>query len=101
MPELEPASPGSRRLQGFKINFREVSKVLQSLDMRKSVVPNGVSLRLFQKVGKSGKFPSSWKVAWITPVFYKNIDASLKNYWPMSVLPTLATTFERVLMSSL
>ncbi|CAM9736729.1 unnamed protein product, partial [Heterosigma akashiwo] len=57
--------------------------------------------RLFQKVGKSGEFPRSWKVARVTPV-YKKKDASLpENYRPISVLPTLATTFERVLMKQL
>ena len=65
--ELEPAPLGARRLQGFKIILREMSKVLQSLDMRKSVGPYRVSprvlehcarqlarplTRLFQKVGK-------------------------------------------------
>ena len=110
------APPGARRLRGFKITLREVSKVLQSLDVRKSVGPDGVSprvlkhcarqlarplTRLFQKVGKSGEFPRSWKVARVTPV-YKKKDASLpENYRPISVLPTLATTFERVLMKQL
>ena len=91
MPELEPSPPGAKRLRGFKITFREVSKVLQSLDVRKLVGQDGVSprvlkhcarqlarplTRLFQKVGKSGEFPRSWKVARVTPV-YKKKDASL------------------------
>jgi len=117
VPELEPAPPGARSLWGFKITFREVSKVLQSLDMRKSVGPYRVSPRVlkhcarqlarpltrgFQKVGKSGDCPTSWKVvARVTPV-YKKKDASLPdNCRPISVLPTLATTFERVLMKQL
>ncbi|CAM9952927.1 unnamed protein product, partial [Heterosigma akashiwo] len=102
----EPAPPGSRRLQNS-------SKLLQSLDVRKSVGPDGVSppvlkhcaqqlarplTWLFHKVGKSAEFPSSWKVARVTPVVYKKKHASLpENYRPISVLPTLATTFERVL----
>ncbi|CAN0050088.1 unnamed protein product, partial [Heterosigma akashiwo] len=93
-----------------------VSKVLRSLDVNKSVGPDGVSprvlkdcagqlvaplTRLFQKIGKAAEFPTSWKVARVTPV-YKKEDASLpKNYRPISVLPTLATTFERVLMLQL
>ncbi|CAM9625752.1 unnamed protein product, partial [Heterosigma akashiwo] len=98
------------------ITFREVPKVLQSLDVRKSVGSDGVSprvlkhcarqlarplTRLFQKVGKPGEFPRSWKVARATPV-YKKKDTSLpENYRPISVLPTLATTLERVLMKQL
>ncbi|CAM9873261.1 unnamed protein product, partial [Heterosigma akashiwo] len=102
---------------GFKITFREVSKVLRSLDVRKLVGPDGVSprvlkhcapqlarplTRLFQKVGKSGEFPSSWKVAQVTPVYKKKDVSLLENYRPISVLPTLATTrLERVLMKQL
>ena len=48
MPELELAPPGAKRLWGFKITFREVSKVLQSLDVRKSVGPDGVSPRVLK-----------------------------------------------------
>ena len=47
MPELE-SPPGAKRLWGFKITFREVSKVLQSLDVRKSVGPVGVSPRVLK-----------------------------------------------------
>ncbi|CAM9968270.1 unnamed protein product, partial [Heterosigma akashiwo] len=78
-----------------------VSKVLRSLDVNKSVGPDGVSprvlkhcaiqlvapliTRLFQKIGKAAEFPASWKVARVTPV-YKKEDASLpKNYRPISV----------------
>jgi hypothetical protein len=116
VPPLEPAPPGSRKLRGFKITRAGVSKVLRSLDVNKSVGPDGVSprvlkdcagqlvaplTRLFQKIGKAAEFPTSWKVARVTPV-YKKEDANLpKNYRPISVLPTLATTFERVLMPQL
>ena len=47
---------------------------------------------LFQKVTRAAEFPKSWKVAKVTPVYKKD---------SVSVLPTLATTFERVLMPQL
>ncbi|CAN0026918.1 unnamed protein product, partial [Heterosigma akashiwo] len=95
----------------------EVSKVLQSLDVQKSVGSDGVSprvlkhcarqlarplTRLFQKVGKSGEFPKSWEATRVTPA-YKKKDASLpEKYRPISVLPTLSTTtFEHVLIKQL
>ncbi|CAM9944976.1 unnamed protein product, partial [Heterosigma akashiwo] len=46
-------------------------------------------------------FPDSWKVARVTPVYKKGDATDPKNYRPVSVLPTLAATFERVLMSQL
>ncbi|CAM9932543.1 unnamed protein product, partial [Heterosigma akashiwo] len=87
-----------------------------SLDARKSVGLDVVSpqvlkhcaqqlarpfTRLFQKVGKSGEFPSSWKVARVTSVYKKKDARDPENYRPILVLPTLATTFERVLMKQL
>jgi len=94
-----------------------VAKVLRSLkDELKSVGPNGVSPRLlkhcakelarpladlFQKVTRAAEFPKSWKVARVTPVYKKNKVTDPQNYRPVSVLPTLATTFESVLMPQL
>ncbi|CAN0059444.1 unnamed protein product, partial [Heterosigma akashiwo] len=93
-----------------------VSKVLCSSDINKSVGPDGISpqvlkhcagqlvaplTRLFQKISKAAEFPTRWKVARARPV-YKKEDASLpKNYRPISILLTLATMFERVLMPKL
>ena len=53
---------------------------------------------LFQKVTRAAEFPKSWKVARVTPVYKKNKVTDPQNYRPISVLPTLATTFERVLI---
>jgi hypothetical protein len=90
--------------------------VLRSLNELKSVGPDGVSPRLlkhcakelarpltdlFQKVTRAAEFPKSWKVARVTPVYKKNKVTDPQNYRPISVLPTLATTFERVLMPQL
>jgi len=88
----------------------------RSLNELKSVGPDGVSPRLlkhcakelarpltdlFQKVTRAAEFPKSWKVARVTPVYKKNKVTDPQNYRPISVLPTLATTFERVLMPQL
>jgi hypothetical protein len=116
VPPLEQAPPGARRLRGFKVTRAKVSKVLRALDESKSVGPDGVSprvlkhcakeldgplARLFQKVERAAVFPDSWKVARVTPVYKKGDATDPKNYRPVSVLPTLATTFERVLMPQL
>ncbi|CAM9758266.1 unnamed protein product, partial [Heterosigma akashiwo] len=86
---------------------------LRSLNEPKSVGPDGVSPRLlkhcakelarsltdlFQKVTRAAEFPKSWKVARVTPVHKKDRVTDPRNYRPVSVIPTLATTFERILM---
>ncbi|CAN0005112.1 unnamed protein product, partial [Heterosigma akashiwo] len=86
-----------------------VSTVLRALDESESVGPDGVSPRvrkhcakeldcplahLFQKVEKAADFPDSWKV---TPVYKKGDATDPPKKRLVSVLPTLATTFERVL----
>ncbi|CAM9818725.1 unnamed protein product, partial [Heterosigma akashiwo] len=56
---------------------------------------------LFQKVTRAAEFPKSWKVSRVTPVYKKDKVTDPQNYRPVSVLPTLATTFERVIMPHL
>ena len=56
---------------------------------------------LFQKIVRSGAFPKSWKTARVTPIHKKGPSTSPSNYRPISVLPTLSTTFERVLLPQL
>ena len=56
---------------------------------------------LFQKVTRAAEFRKSWKVARVTPVYKKDKVTDPQNYQPVSLLPTLATTFDRVLMPQL
>ena len=52
--------------------------------------------RLFQMIARSGIYPQR-----VTPIHKRGSTASLSNYRPISVLPTLSTTFERVLLPQL
>ena len=87
--------------------------MLRSLNELKSVGPDGVSPRLlkhcakelarpltdlFQKVTRAAEFPKSWKEARVRSVYQKDKVIDPQNYRPVSVLPTLATTFKRVLI---
>ncbi|CAN0018010.1 unnamed protein product, partial [Heterosigma akashiwo] len=89
---------------------------LRALDESKSIGPDGVGprvlkhcakeldgplARLLQKVERAADFQGSWEVARVTPLYKKGDATDPKNYRPVSVLPTLATTFERVLMPQL
>jgi hypothetical protein len=113
VPPLQQLPDGAKRLRSLKITNAMVTRVLFSLDELKASGPDGVSPRLlkhcagelarpltnlFQKVAKAAEFPKSWKVARVTPVYKKVKVTEPQNYRPVSVLPTLATTFERVVM---
>ena len=78
---------------------------MESAHVSSSTAPrswlDGPLARLFQKVERAAVFPDSWKVARVTPVYKKGDATDPKNYRPVSVLPTLATTFEPVLMPQL
>ena len=45
----------------------------------------------------SGIFPSEWKIAKVTPIFKSGERNEPNNYRPISVLPTIARLFERLI----
>ena len=57
--------------------------------------------QLFQMISKSGMFLETWKVARVITIHKRRPTTSPSNYRPISVLLTLSTTFERVLLSQL
>ena len=53
-------------------------------------------------VRRSGTFPTLWKVARVTPVFKNRGSVSDPLFYrPVSVIPTLALLFERVIGSQM
>ena len=91
--------------------------MLKNLDVNKAVGPDCISpwilydcyqelshplTMLFRRICKSGVFPKSWKVARVTPIFkHKGSAADPAFYHPVSVMPTLALLFERVIGSQM
>ena len=49
----------------------------------------------------TGIFPDQLKVAKVVPIFKKNIQTDVKNYRPISVLPTISKIFENVMQTQL
>ena len=49
----------------------------------------------------SGKFPSSWKAAKITPIFKSGSRSVPKNYRPISVLPIVSKLLEKAAQQAL
>jgi len=44
----------------------------------------------------SGKIPSDWRLANVTPVFKKGISLEVPNYRPISLTSSFSKTFERI-----
>ncbi len=56
----------------------------------------GSLTQLFNYSLRTGEIPSEWKMANVTPVLKKGSRVDINNYRPMSVLPTVAKVFERI-----
>lgn len=93
------------------IEEEDVLKILKGLDSNKAVGVDGISSKLLKTVAggisrsltslfntslTSGKVPSEWKSAQVTPV-HKGGDSELTgNYQPVSVLPAVVKVFGRL-----
>ena len=51
---------------------------------------------IFEQLLKEKKFPEVWKKANIVPVQKKEDKNLIKNYCPVSLLPTFSKVYERV-----
>ena len=53
--------------------------------------------RLFNEAITKGVFPDNLKLADVTPVFKKDDPFYKKNYRPVSVLPTISKTYQKLM----
>ena len=56
---------------------------------------------LFHLSITSGVFPSNWKIAKVSPLFKSGDLSNANNHRPISVLPTIARIFERLIFDQL
>ena len=52
---------------------------------------------IFNQSLVTGIFPSDWKMAKESPIFKNGFKSDLKNYRPISVIPTVAKIFEQII----
>ena len=93
-----------------------VCKLLENVNVRKAAGLDGVSNKLlkfaahivapslteiFTKSINTGIFPTEWKIARVTPIFKKGKKNDLNNYRPISVIPTVAKIFEKLVYDQL
>ena len=70
--------------------------------MRSSSAAVATSIaRLINLPFSSGKFPSSWKTAKVTPLLKNGLECDRCNFRPISVLPVLSKIIERHFHDSL
>ena len=98
-----------------EVDVETVEKLVMSLDSKKTTSGNinARMLKLSSNVCsstlkscindalKSGVFPPSLKCATITPILKKGDPTCVKNYRPISILPTVSKIFEKVVASQL
>ena len=56
---------------------------------------------IFRRVLQTGKYPTVWKQANITPAFKKNNKQLLNNYRPISLLSLCGKIFEKIVFEQL
>ena len=93
-----------------------VLHLLQNLDEKKSIGPNGISARFLREVAaevvdpltmlynkslKTGVFPDDWKRCNVTPVHKGGSSSAPGNYRPISVVPVVAKILEKVVAQQL
>ena len=64
-------------------------------DAAEVVAPSITSL--FNISIQTGTYPSTWKLAKVTPLFKKGSRQDPSNYRPISVLPTISKVLEKAL----
>ena len=92
------AASGNRQHRDFRRNG--VEKLLKDLNPHKAMVPDGLHPRIlkqlaatiapilqvtFQKSLNTGKVPSDWKQANVSPIFKKGERYNAANYRPVSL----------------
>ena len=105
-----PVNVQHENLATITITIKDVSDVLENLNITKASGPDLISPRLlkegapvlsksmskpFNRSLQQGYIPSSWKDADITPIHKKEDKSSPSNYRPISLLSTVGKTMER------
>lgn len=93
-----------------------VEKLLRDINVRRSCGHDMISPRLLKESAAmiSGpitniinfsidlcKYPDSWKMGQVTPLFKKDDELNKANYRPITVLPALNNIYERILAAQL
>jgi len=94
----------------------EITKIINSMDTTKATGLDGIPpyfiktacpvicqslVNIFNRSIDAGIFPSDLKLAKVTPIHKANCKDDVNNYRPISVLPSVAKIFERIVFNQL
>ena len=100
------------KLESISISAYEVENILKTLKTGKAAGPDSIDNRLLKEFARplsapltdlfnfslsTGKVPSLWKQANVTPVFKKNDPSDVSNYSPISLLNTIGKVLEKII----
>ena len=100
------------KLETLSISAYEVEDILKTLKTGKAAGPDSIDNRLLKELARplsapltdlfnfslsTGKVPSLWKQANVTPVFKKNDPSDVSNYRPISLLNTIGKVLEKII----
>ena len=93
-------------------NATQIEDLLSNVNTRKACGHDMLPRRLIKKSSRAiagpvakvlnrsiahSRYPSRWKMGQVTPLFKKDEELDKRNYRPVTVLPCLKNTFERLL----
>ena len=109
-------NPQNLRFKFDAINRSQLERVFGNFKTSKGSGPDGIA-NYFLKIGlpviavslcdifnlsiATGVFPNSWKIAKVAPIFKSGQSTDRSNYRPISVLPFLSRTFEKLVYNHL
>jgi hypothetical protein len=115
-PTFEDQDTPDETIEMVTITNKDVDDALKCLDPNKAYGPDGIGpkvlkegrpalvnilTKLFNLSLTEGIFPNAWKKANVCPIFKKAEEFFTRNYRPISLLPTIAKVFEKVVFKHL
>ena len=98
------------QLRKIELREHDVASCLRNLDASKASGPDGIPVRLLKDCSSqiapklcclfnlslnSGRIPSDWKSADVTPIHKRESKESVENYRPISLLPIISKALGR------
>ena len=98
------------QISDITLTTEEVAACLYNLDISKASGPDGIPARILKECShqiapsicdlfnhslRTGRLPSQWKSANVTPIHKKDLKEPVENYRPISLLPIISKVLER------